>query len=83
MKEDTLVMLSKKEIFIRALETALQVDENSGVDSICYRIDLDAQDEIITVIFKGGGTNQILATGNSNGENAKKIIRAVYGKENI
>lgn len=52
MKEDTLVMLSKKEIFIRALETALQVDENSGVDSICYRIDLDAQDEIITVIFK-------------------------------
>lgn len=79
-KEDMLVMLSKKEIFIRALEAALQTDERSGVDSICYRIDLDAQDEIITVIFKGGGTKQILATGNSNGDNAKKIIGVVYRK---
>ena len=50
------------------------------VDSICYRMDLSAQDEIITIIFKGGGTKQILATCNSNGDNAKKIIKAVYGE---
>ena len=80
MKEDMLVMLSKKEMFVRALEAALQVDERSGVDSICYRMDLSAQDEIITIIFKGCGTKQILATCNSNGDNAKKIIKAVYGE---
>lgn len=78
-KEDMLVMLSEKAMFIKALEAALQVDENSGVDSICYRIDLDAQDEIITVIFKGGGTKKILATANSNGANAKAIVNAIYG----
>lgn len=80
MSRDEIIMLSEKAIFIKALEAALQVDERSGVDSICYRMDFSAQDEIITVIFKGGGTKQILATGNSNGANAKEIIRAVYGK---
>ena len=35
MKEDMLVMLSKKEMFVRAQEAALQVDERSGVDSNC------------------------------------------------
>ena len=79
-KEDMLVMLSKKEIFIRALEAALQVDERSEVDSICYNLDFAARDEIITIIFKGGGIKRILATGNSNGANAKEIIKAVYGK---
>ena len=80
MKEDMLVMLSKKEMFVRALEAALQVDERSGVDSICYRMDFSTQDEIITVIFKGGGTKQILATGNSHGANATAILKAVYGE---
>ena len=28
----------------------------------------------------GGGVKRILATGNSNGANAKEIIKAVYGK---
>ncbi len=80
MSRDEIIMLSEKAMFIKALEAALQTDKDSGVDSICYRMDPDAQDEIITVIFKGGGTKQILATGNSNGDNAKKIIGVVYRK---
>lgn len=36
--------------------------------------------ELFTVFFRGGATKRILATGNSNGANAKAIIKAVYGE---
>ena len=37
-------------------------------------------DEYIDVHFRGGGVKRLLATGNSNGANAKEIIKAVYGE---
>lgn len=80
MKEDMLVMLSKKEMFVRTLEAALQVDERSGVEAIAYIYKPEYGDEYIDVHFHGGGVKRILATGNSNGANAKEIIKAVYGE---
>lgn len=77
--DDEIIMLTKKAAFIKSLETALRDDEDNGLDSIVYQLALDGQDEIITVIFKGGGTKKILATANSNGANAKEIIKAIYG----
>ncbi|MCI5533870.1 MAG: hypothetical protein MR440_03780 [Firmicutes bacterium] len=80
MRKDEIVMLNEKAAFIAQLESALLSDEErSGLDSICYEYDLTAHDEVITVIFEGGGTKKILATANSNGANAKAIINAIYG----
>ena len=55
-------------------------DERSGVEDIAYIYKPEYDDEYIDVHFRGGGIKRILATGNSNGANAKAIIRAVYGK---
>lgn len=80
MRKDEIVMLNEKAAFVAQLESALLSDaERSGLDSICYEYDLTAQDEVITIIFEGGGTKKILATANSNGANAKAIINAIYG----
>lgn len=79
MRKDEIVMLNEKAAFIAQLESALLSDtERSGLDSICYEYDLTTNDEVVTVIFKGGGTKKILATANSNGANAKAIINAIY-----
>lgn len=79
MKRDEVVMLNEKAAFIAQLESALLSDtERSGLDSICYEYDLTTNDEVIIVIFKGGGIKKILATANSNGANAKAIINAIY-----
>ena len=79
MKRDEIVMLNEKAAFIAQLESALLSDaERSWLDSIYYEYDLTTNDEIITVIFKGGGIKKILATANSNGANAKAIIAAIY-----
>ena len=79
MRKDEIVMLNEKAAFIAQLESALLSDtERSGLDSICYEYDLTTNDEVITIIFKGGGTKKILATANSNGANAKAIINAIY-----
>lgn len=79
MRRDEIIMLNEKAAFIAQLESALLSDaERSGLDSICYEYNLDANDEIITIIFEGGGTRKILATANSNGANAKAIIAAIY-----
>lgn len=79
MRRDEIVMLNEKAAFIAQLESALLSDtEHSGLDSICYEYDLTTNDEVVTVIFKGGGTKKILATANSNGANAKAIINAIY-----
>lgn len=80
MRKDEIVMLNEKAAFIAQLESALLSDtERSGLDSICYEYDLTTNDEVITIIFKGGGTKKILATANSNGANAKAIVNAIYG----
>ncbi len=80
MRNDWIEVSAEKASFIAALQDALLLDqERSGLDSICYEQDLASEDEIITVIFKGGGTKKILATANSNGANAKEIVRAIYG----
>lgn len=79
MSDDELIMLSEKAAFIKSLETALREDKNSRLDMIGFQMTLETQDEVITVVFKGGGIKKILATGNSNGANAKEIIKAVYG----
>lgn len=80
MRRDEIIMLNEKAAFVAQLESALLSDaERSGLDSICYEYDLTAHDEVITVIFKGGGTKKILATANSNGANAKAIVNAIYG----
>ena len=79
MRKDEIVMLNEKAAFIAQLESALLSDtERSGLDSICYEYDLTTNDEVITVIFKGGGIKKILGTANSNGANAKAIINAIY-----
>lgn len=79
MSDDALIMLSEKAAFIKSLETALREDKNSRLDMIAYQLTLETQDEVITVVFKGGSIKRILATGNSNGANAKEIIKAIYG----
>ena len=79
MRRDEIIMLNEKAAFVAQLESALLSDaERSGLDSICYEYDLTAHDEVITIIFNGGGTKKILATANSNGANAKAIIAAIY-----
>ena len=80
MRKDEIVMLNEKAAFIAQLESALLSDaERSGLDSLCYEYDPTTHDEVITVIFEGGGTKKILATANSKGANAKAIINAIYG----
>ncbi|MCI5534414.1 MAG: hypothetical protein MR440_06550 [Firmicutes bacterium] len=80
MRRDEIVMLNEKAAFIAQLESALLSDaERSGLDSVCYEYDLTTNDEVITVIFNGGGIKKILATANSNGANAKAIINTIYG----
>lgn len=79
MRKDEIVMLNEKAAFIAGLEAALLTDDRSNLDSICYECRLDTCDEVIRIIFKGGGEKKILATANSNGTNAKEIVKAVYG----
>ncbi len=56
MRRDKIVMLNEKAAFIAQLESVLLSDaERSGLDSICYEYDLTTNDEVIIVIFKGGG----------------------------
>ena len=77
-------MNENKKEFIAALETALRMDSRSGVESIKYATDLwfeDVGTEVVTICFKGGAYKLINVTANSNGENAKQIIKAVYGGE--
>ena len=61
------------------LEMALFLDKKrnslAGVD---YIHDWATKEEMITITFLGGSTKNILATGNSNGANAKAIIDAIY-----
>ena len=79
MRRDEIVMLNEKAAFIAQLGSALLSDtERSGLDSICYEYDLTTNDEVITIIFTWGD-KKILATGNSNGDNAKAIVNAIYG----
>lgn len=53
------------------------------LDMITYSYDDVTNDEIITVIFADGNYKSILATGNSNGQNAKEIIGVIYGNHSI
>ena len=73
-------LFKEKSEFIATLELALLRDERSGVEDIAYIYKPEYDDEYIDVHFRGGGVKRILATGNSNGANAKAIIGAVYGK---
>ena len=73
-------LFKEKNEFIATLELALLRDERSGVKDIAYIYEPEYADEYITVFFRGGATKRILATGNSNGANAKAIIKAVYGE---
>ena len=72
-------MFKEKSNFIDMLFGALDYDKRSNIEDIAYRYDPKLEDEYITVFFRGGGKKQILATGNSNGANAKAIIEAIYG----
>lgn len=79
MRKDEIVMLNEKAAFIAQLESALLSDKGNDIlDSIYYECDPSTNDEVITVIF-AWGDKKILATGNSNGDNAKAIINAIYG----
>lgn len=72
----------RKYLFAKNLETALLIDQqNNHVDSIEYIYDKQNEDEIIIIFFRNGPDKKILATGNSNGQNATEIIKAVYGGE--
>ena len=73
-------LFKEKSEFIATLELALLRDERSGVEDIAYIYKPEYDDEYIDVHFRGGATKRILATRNSNGDNAKEIIKAVYGK---
>ncbi len=72
-------LFKKKSEFIAVLELALIRDERSGIEDIAYIYKPEYEDEYIDVHFRGGATKRILATGNNNGQNAKEIIKAVYG----
>lgn len=73
-------LFKEKSEFIATLELAFLRDERSGVEDIAYIYEPEYDDEYIDVHFRGGGVKRILATGNSNGANAKEIIKAVYGE---
>ena len=73
-------LFKERNEFIATLKLALLRDNRSGVEDIAYIYKPEYDDEYITVFFRGGATKCILATGNSNGQNAKAIIKAVYGK---
>lgn len=73
-------LFKEKSEFITTMELAILRDERSGVEDIAYIYEPEYDDEYIDVHFRGGGVKRILATGNSNGQNAKEIIKAVYGK---
>jgi len=78
-------MNEEKKEFIAALETALRMDRRSGVESIKYATDIWFEDilyeEVVTIYFKGGAYKLINVTANSNGANAKEIIKEVYDSE--
>ena len=80
-------MNENKKEFIAALETALRMDSRSGVEYIKYATDIWFEDvryaEVVTIYFKGGAYKLINVTANSNGENAKQIIKAVYSSEPV
>ena len=73
-------LFKERNEFIAKLELAILRDERSGVEDIAYIYKPEYDVEYIDVHFSSGGIKRILATGNSNGANAKEIIRAVYGK---
>ena len=75
----TTELFEEKSTFIDMLFGALDYDKRSNIEDIAYRYDPKLEDEYINVFFRGGGKKQILATGNSNGANAKAIIEAIYG----
>lgn len=79
MRKDWKEITTNKAEFIEALQNALWIDERSLLESITYEVNLENQDEYIYVFFEGGGHKKLLATGNSNYENAKIILEAVYG----
>lgn len=69
-----------KKYFIRELSVALSMDsDNNMLEDITYTYDDDTCDEVITVTFTDGSYKKILATGNSNGQNAKEIVKTLYG----
>ncbi len=83
MSNDTAKMISDKARFVRGIETLLSLDKRSDIDSLAYRVELhddseECYDEYIDIIWVGGSTNTILATGNSNGANLKAIAKEVY-----
>lgn len=70
----------KKYVFVKNLEMTLFLDrERNNLEGIDYIYDKEIEDEIITITFAGGGVKTILATGNSNGANARAIIDTIYG----
>lgn len=70
----------KKYVFIKNLEMTLFLDrKRNDLEGIDYIYDKETDDEIITIAFKGGGVKRILATGNSNGANARAIVDTIYG----
>ena len=75
-------MIEAKRKFIKSIEAMLaQDEENNLVDSLAYRIniqDKDYFDEYISIIYTDGNVQTILATGNSNGENLKAVVKLVY-----
>ena len=76
-------MSENKKEFVEALSNALKMDSRSGVKSIQYATDIWFEDvlyeEVVQINFRGGEFKLINVTANSNGENAKGIIKAVYG----
>ena len=79
MRKEEIVMLNEKATFIARMESVLLSDKGNDIlDSIYYEYDLSTNDEVITIIF-AWGDKKILATGNSNGDNAKAIVNAIYG----
>ena len=76
-------MNEKKKEFVDALSDALKIDSRSGVKSIEYATDVWFEDvlyeEVVQVNYESGAFELINVTANSNGANAKEIIKAVYG----
>jgi hypothetical protein len=73
--------IKEKRDFIKALEKAILTDDRSDVEYIdfIYKQTVFPK-ELIAITFKGGCTAYINAEINSNGANAKEIVREVYGE---
>lgn len=80
MRNDWVAVMKLRSRFIKALETALIVDQqNNFVDSLAYEYNLETGNEILSVIFRTGQVKKILVNKCSNERILREVVKTVYG----